>query len=250
MNDDRGLETRVSAWLDEEAQGSLPDWALRETFSRTRSLRQERGLRSAISARSSRSMRHPGPSTRGRSQMSLLSAAAVVLVGVVGAGLYLTNAPDTATLPSSGATAEPGEWIVFEHFGQAPDGSTTEMDFDRRQIWLTRPDGSGLHELAPGQPVDGKSSPDVSPDGTHVVFSSWSPRSLLYEVSIEGGEPQLLSTACSGFQGECQEWDPTYSPDRARASRSSAGKIPQGAVGSLTASLPAASGSATWPAAR
>ena len=32
-------------------------------------------------------------------------------------------------------------------------------------------DGTGLHELAPGMPADGKTAPDISPDGKKVVFS-------------------------------------------------------------------------------
>ncbi|MCY7417808.1 MAG: hypothetical protein LH650_04800 [Chloroflexi bacterium] len=94
-------------------------------------------------------------------------------------------------------------WIVLEHFGQAPDGSTTSMDFDRHEIWLVHADGTGLHELAPGKPIDGKSSPDISPDGTKVVFSSWSPTTQVWEVGIEGGDPRLVSTDCSSLETDC-----------------------------------------------
>jgi len=110
----------------------------------------------------------------------------------------------------------PDGWLVFEHFGQKPDGSSPELDFDQRWIWLAHPDGSGLHELAPGMPVEGKTSPDVSPDGRRVVFNSWLPRAVLWEVAIEGGEPRALSDGCSGMENECMEWDPAYSADGER----------------------------------
>ena len=109
-------------------------------------------------------------------------------------------------------TTLPG-WIVFEHFGQAPDGSTTQMDTDRRQIWLVHADGTGLHELAPGQPVDGKYAPDISPDGKSVVFSAWDAHVQVWEAGIEGGAPRLLTTDCSGVPDVCREEEPAYSPD-------------------------------------
>jgi Tol biopolymer transport system component len=130
-----------------------------------------------------------------------------------------------ATVASLGATSTgfaqvellpPDGWIVFEHFGQKPDGSTPELDFDQRWIWLVHPDGSGLHELAPMSPVHGKTSPDVSPDGTRVVFNSWPPRSVLFEADIAGGQARSLSDGCSGRENDCMEWDPAYSADGER----------------------------------
>jgi Tol biopolymer transport system component len=153
-----------------------------------------------------------------------IAAVAVIAVG----GLMLLprsgtdiGAPPVATptpvpAPTPVAYSLPPGWIVFERFRQAPDGSTTTMDYDRRQIWLVKADGSGLHELAPGLPVDGKVAPDISPDGTKVVFSSWTPKSQIWEAGIEGGDPRLVSTDCSGLPTECQEWDPAYSPDGRR----------------------------------
>lgn len=111
---------------------------------------------------------------------------------------------------------DPNGWIVFEHFGQAPDGSTPEFDFDLRQIWLVHPDGSDLHELAPRTPVHGKASPDVSPDGTRVAFNTWRPLSQVWEVGLDGEGLRLVSEDCSGRDGDCQEWDPAYSADGER----------------------------------
>jgi hypothetical protein len=110
----------------------------------------------------------------------------------------------------------PDGWIVFEHFGQAPDGSTPDLDFDMRQVWLAHPDGSDLHELSPRVPLHGKTSPDVAPDGRHVVFNTWAPLSRVWEAPIDGGDPRLVSEDCSGRESDCQEWDPAYSADGTR----------------------------------
>ncbi|OGO57621.1 MAG: hypothetical protein A2Z32_07615 [Chloroflexi bacterium RBG_16_69_14] len=105
---------------------------------------------------------------------------------------------------------------MFEHYGQAPDGTTTEMDTDRRQIWLVHADGTGLHELAPGVPTDGKTTPDISPDGSKVAFNTWGPKIQTWEAGIDGAAPHLLSTGCSGDPNVCMEREPAYSPDGGR----------------------------------
>jgi Tol biopolymer transport system component len=127
-----------------------------------------------------------------------------------------TPVPTPTPAPTPVAYSSLPGWIVFEHFGKAPDGSTTTMDFDRRQVWMVKADGTGLRELAPGLPVDGKSAPDISPDGSKVAFASWAPKSQVWEVGIDGGDPRLVSIDCSGVQSECVEVDPAYSPDGQR----------------------------------
>ena len=141
-----------------------------------------------------------------------------------------TQAPtNNATLPSATSTPRvtvkpsptldpksvgyrdlPG-WIVFEHFGQAPDGSTPEFDFNYRTLWLVHANGNDLHELAPGNPTDGKVSPDISPDGATVAFAGWDPMRV-WTVPIEGGEPTMISTDCDGTH-TCLEYDPAFSAD-------------------------------------
>jgi len=123
-----------------------------------------------------------------------------------------TNTARATRNPSAGYTDLKG-WLVFEHFGQAPDGSTDNFDFDNRMIWMVHADGSGLHELAPGKPVDGKSSPDISPDGTIVAFSSWT-RGQLWTVPIDGSaDPMLVTTGCRGGAGDCRDVEPAWSAD-------------------------------------
>lgn len=138
---------------------------------------------------------------------------AIISTAIVAAAL------GTSTVAAAqGPSPEPGpdDWTVFEHFGQAPDGSTPEFDFDLRQIWLVHPDGSDLHELSPRVPAQGKASPDVSPDGARVIFSTWQAPNRIWEVGIDGSDLHLVSNDCSGRDGDCQEWDPTYSADGQR----------------------------------
>lgn len=102
-------------------------------------------------------------------------------------------------------------WIVFEHFGANPDGSSAGLNFDNRMIWMVHADGSDLHELSPSVPSGGKTSPDVSPDGKTVAFNTWThPR--IWTSPIDGGEPTLISTDCDGGS-HCIEGEPSYSGD-------------------------------------
>lgn len=121
-----------------------------------------------------------------------------------------------ASSPMSPADGALDGWLVMERFGQAPDGSTTELDFGRRQVWLVRPDGSDLHELSPGEPAGGKASPDISPDRTRVAFFTWDPVIQVWEVDVDGDDPRLVSADCSGVESECAEYDPAWSPDGSR----------------------------------
>lgn len=141
-----------------------------------------------------------------------LPPATSTQVTAVSATLKATPAAQASRNPSAGYTDLKG-WLVFEHFGQAPDGSTPDFDFDNRMIWMAHADGTGLHELAAGKPSDGKSAPDISPDGTTVAFSSWGPHSQLWTAPIDGGDPTLITTGCSGRAGDCLEVEPAWSAD-------------------------------------
>jgi Tol biopolymer transport system component len=100
-------------------------------------------------------------------------------------------------------------WILLEHLGPATDA-------DGRSLWLIRPDGTELHELAPGVPIDGKTNPVWSRDGKHIAFESVYPRRLTYEMDVTGSAPVPVWHDCSGILVEpnpCIEGSPTYSPD-------------------------------------
>lgn len=159
---------------------------------------------------------------------ALLLGGALSLFGGVGrpAVVVTVPSPSSSAPPSLKATAKPQSfaldytglpgWIVFHHGGQAPDGSTPAGADSGRGLWLIHADGSGLHELAPGKPASGKVSQDISPDGRHVAFGSFDLPAQIWQVGIEGGDPELLTTDCSGQPSECMDSAPAYSSDGSR----------------------------------
>jgi Tol biopolymer transport system component len=158
-------------------------------------------------------------------------AAAVIALLTIGGGVVLVGGahppiahPGPAAVPSispsPAADVVPDYssitgWIVFEGFDPlvAPVASAAPSASLGGQIWLVKADGSGLHELAPGTPIDGKTSLDISPDGLTVAFSTLSPLRRIWQVPIEGGIPERLTAGCSGRPADCTESDPAYSPD-------------------------------------
>jgi Tol biopolymer transport system component len=228
MNDDRSVERAARSWI-ETGPTQAPDRAV------------ERALLTIETTPQERDVRIPRRFTTMPIQARVAAAAVIGVLVVGGALMYLgrgdrsdvggpspsaappsspnpaASAPNpAASLSLSSGYKDVKGWIVFEHFGQAPDGSTTEFNPDNRMVWLVKADGTGLHELAPGKPGDGKVSPDISPDGRTVVFSSWGPRGRVWSVPIEGGDPVMLTTDCSGAENECFERDPAFSPDGKR----------------------------------
>lgn len=156
-----------------------------------------------------------GPSRGGTPSLAASATASATVGATPSASSVAAPTPSQSDKPTPANYADLPGWIVFEHFGQAPDGSTHELNFDNRMIWLVRADGSGLHELAPGVPASGKASPDVSPDGRSVVFNTWAEYNQIWTVPITGGAPTLISTDC-GASDRCSEGAPTFSSDGKR----------------------------------
>jgi len=226
MTDDRSLERAARSFI-EAGPTQAPDRAVEAALLRIETTPQERDLRIP--------WRFPSMSIPARIAAvailgALLLGGALSLFSGVGrpsavgpaASPSATTGPSskpTATPPSSGAVVDytglPG-WIVFEHGGPAPDHSTPAGAEGSRGLWLVHADGSGLHELAPGKPASGKIKPDISPDGRYVAFAAYDPPIQIWQVGIDGGDPELLTTDCNGQPSECMESNPAYSSDGSR----------------------------------
>src|SRR5258708_7855123 len=93
--------------------------------------------------------------------------------------------------------------------GKAPVGLIV-FDSDRsgnREIFVTRPDGSGLSQLTNSPASD--QAPSWSPDGKHIVFSSdRDGRRELYMMNANGSGVKRLTTT-----GKADENAPAWSPD-------------------------------------
>jgi len=99
----------------------------------------------------------------------------------------------------------------------APDGSALvfhshacDPDCPRRaEIWMVRPDGSGLKRLTNTRRLHDV-DPTWSPDGTSIAFerrSANSRRRSIYVMSASGGRPRLLER-----RGELPRWGPAPAP--------------------------------------
>jgi Tol biopolymer transport system component len=219
MTDDRSLERAARSWI-ESGPTRAPDRAVEAALLLVDTTPQERDLRIP--------WRLP---TMFNNRLAVFAAAALIVVagaftfsrltGNLGPGTGPSPAPSVSPTPNPSPTAlntsagytNLAGWIVFEHFGRQPDGSSTSFNGDGRWIWLVHADGTGLHELAPNT-TNGKVSPDISPDGQTVVFASWEPNAKIYQVPIDGGTPTALDIPCPAKAGgECDLGDPAYSAD-------------------------------------
>ena len=226
MNDDRSLERAARSFI-EAGPTQAPYRAVEAALLRIETTPQERDLRIP--------WRFPSMNTAAR-----VAVAALVGVLLVGAAALYFGKPGQPAVggpgpsPSSSAPASPiaspkpsssgarldysdlQGWIVFERAGKAPDGSTPAGVDYPHSLWLAHADGSDLHELAPGVPASGKISFDLSPDGGHVIFSTYDAPVQVWEVGIEGGDPALVSKDCNGIPAECMDGAPAYSADGQR----------------------------------
>jgi len=224
MTDDRSLERAARSFI-EAGPTQAPDRAVEAALLRIESTPQERDLRVP--------WRFPSMTIPARIAAvailgALLLGGALSIFGGIGRPSVVVTVPSPTptAAPSLKASAKPQAkpapdytglqgWIVFHHGGPAPDHSTPAATYSDQGLWLVHADGSGLHELAPGRPVSSKLSQDISPDGTHVAFGTVDPAQI-WQVGIEGGDPELLTTDCSGQPSQCMDRAPAYSSDGTR----------------------------------
>ena len=229
MNAGPDVERRISAWLDEEVPTGAPDRVLATALERSRRMHQRR-----LGAASR---------TLPMSRTAYVAAAVITVVALGGLALLLSRssegpsvgAPATSPAAASAAAAPPtaavtpassptastaavappfgsADWLMLEHLGNAPDGSTTGKGPEWRRLWLVHPNGAGLEPLGPIGGVEGMARPDWSPDGTKIAFASSGPAGRIWEVNVNGSGSRLVTQECID-PSECQETDPAYSPD-------------------------------------
>jgi hypothetical protein len=117
------------------------------------------------------------------------------------------------------------------HPAWSPDGKwialAREVNEDHEtDLYLVRPDGTGLHKLLerPGT----ETGPSWSPDGTTIVFSGseWrsgesGPRESIFTVPVAGGEVKRLTTGDHDI-------DPVWSPDGTQIALERSPIVPEG----------------------
>jgi dipeptidyl aminopeptidase/acylaminoacyl peptidase len=234
MTEHRTVDERISMWLEEEAQGQLPDRVLEAAFDRTRVIRHRPGP----------SAWRPYTMSRQISALIAVGAAAIIIVvgfnalrpptapAVVGATPLPSVAP-TAVPPTSAptiaATTKPLGLAIVELDGTirvdlglphsawaaslAPDGSRLAF-VDRGKIWIS---GVGFAAVPTDSGVSvtgrigmfGTFPADAalawSPDGNRLAYAS---DGDIYVLTVGGADPpRRLSN-----DPKLDEW-PAWSPD-------------------------------------
>jgi hypothetical protein len=196
---DPGFDPRIADWLEADPVVAPPD-VLRTVVSALPSIPQRRAVR--LPSRSSPVFR-----------LAFLIGAAALLTAAV-AGIAFVGSQPRIQPPSPTATPRPtidptADRILFEHSGNAPDGSEIGGPgaIDLRRLYFLDPANAlGAQEFLPGQGPVGKTSADVADDGSRVVFMSFSDNARIWEAGIDGsGVRQVTPDDC-----DCTEWDPAY----------------------------------------
>jgi Tol biopolymer transport system component len=127
------------------------------------------------------------PGFRGRRGVAMRRMFAVALAGLTVAGLVGIGGPAQAAFPG------PNGRIVFDTaFSHRP------------QIFTIRPDGTGLRQLTHVAKGHAAGSPEVSPDGTRIVFTI---DGQIWVMNANGSAQHQLTNQ-AGFQNQQPSWSP------------------------------------------
>jgi hypothetical protein len=143
-----------------------------------------------------------------------LAATVVVIITLLGIGLFLRLSPNVGPSPVPGPThnetatpaARAGALIAFIRTTQKPNdgtncGYTPEPTCGTPRLWIVGSDGSGAHELFPDG-LGTQSFAGWAPDGTLMLYTD---NGNLYVTDANGSEPQPAKTGCDApCEGDSQ----------------------------------------------
>jgi len=159
---------------------------------------------------------------KSRTWMAILAGSAAIAAGCT-ASSPIASPGGSQTTPTAGPSSSAGialtarstavavrpGYILFEHFGNAADG-TPLPDNDPRHLWLVMANGSDLRELLPSQFKGEDGHAAWAPDGIHIAFDA--EPDVIYVTDVNGAKPRLVTTDCPD-PAKCGDRYPAYSPD-------------------------------------
>lgn len=148
------------------------------------------------------SVEKPHPASRQRRLWPLVFGAAIISLAISAVAFWRYPKPhwtvQRLTFDSQSS------WPAISRDGRFVAYSSSRADQANRDLWWHPLDSSGRRRLTSHPAID--TAPDISPDGSMVVFRSWRDDGGIYVTPASGGAERLL--ARRGFA-------PRFSPDGA-----------------------------------
>jgi TolB protein len=205
-SDEALFDSRIADWLEDDAH-SAPDQALDVVLAAFPSIKQRRA------------MRVPWRFLDMSSPLKLAFAAAAIAVVVGGVILLgpwkpaadVAASPSPAPAASQPAVVAPGSPTLAPVTGLPGTFAFRRDDGNQKNVYVMRPDRSGLVQVTTGTRVD--SAPVLSPDGTRLAFERSGPAAGNAEIWIANadGTDAMAITQTDEFE----DW-PSWSPDGKR----------------------------------
>jgi TolB protein len=205
-SDEALFDTRVSDWLEDDPN-TAPDQALDVVLAAFPSIKQRRADRV------------PWRFLDMSSPLKLAFGAAAVAVVVGGVILFgpwrppvnVASPPSPSPAASASAASVAASPTLAPVTGLPGTFAFRRDDGDAKDVFLMRPDGSGLVQLTTNVTLD--SAPVLSPDGTRVAFERSNPvggNAEIWVVNADGTNPIAITQT-----GQFEDW-PSWSPDGTR----------------------------------